>query len=60
MLQTGIIACGIAALYIFWKFDLFDPKAVRWCPASDSTTRAVYVVFHLLLIMAAVGLFFYN
>jgi hypothetical protein len=55
-----IILFSVAAAYLFWKYELFDAASQKWRKASEPTIQYAYAEFHILLISAAIVLFFHT
>ncbi|KRB13971.1 hypothetical protein ASD99_14995 [Mesorhizobium sp. Root695] len=54
-----VIVFGVAAAYVFLRYDLYDAAAFRWKSVSGPDGYYVYAAFFAFLTIAAVGLFFY-
>ncbi|PZV36779.1 hypothetical protein [Mesorhizobium kowhaii] len=53
------IAFGVAAAYLFQRYNLYDAAALRWKSPSGPDEYYAYAAFFFFLTIAGVALFFY-
>jgi hypothetical protein len=54
-----IIAFGVAAAYVLFRYDLYDAAALKWKSASGSGEYYAYAALLVFVTIAGVALFFY-
>lgn len=54
-----VIVFGVAAFYVFLRYDLYDATALKWKSPSGSEDYYPYAALLVFVTVAGVALFFY-